>query len=209
MIGSQIYMNRLSKTTYLNGQLLLAMPNMTDPRFDHSVIYICSHTEDGAMGLVINAFATSIDFPELLEQLNINSDHDLSTDTSYLPASAQKEILLHSGGPVEMGRGFILHTADYVQESTLVISETVALTATIDIISAIAQGHGPKDYIISLGYTGWGKGQLEDEIMRNSWLHIEPDEQLLFHTDIDLKWPRAMAKLGVDISMLSSDVGNA
>ena len=199
------------KTTYLNGQLLLAMPNMTDPRFDHSVIYICSHNEDGAMGLVINATAVDIDFPELLDQLDIdnNSDLGLSTDTSYLSPKAQEEIILHSGGPVEMGRGFILHTADYVQESTLVISETVALTATIDILSAIAQGNGPKDYIITLGYTGWGKGQLEDEIMRNSWLHIEPDEQLLFHTDIDLKWSRAMAKLGVDITMLSSDVGNA
>jgi len=116
---------------------------------------------------------------------------------------------LHEGGPVESGRGFILHSADYVQETTLIISETIALTATIDILTAIAAGEGPQDYLIVLGFSGWGRGQLENEILRNSWLSIEADEELVFRTDLELKLPRAMAKLGVDISMLSSEFGTA
>ncbi len=199
------------KATYLDGQLLLAMPSMTDPRFDRSVIYICSHSEEGAMGLVINSSAVNIDFPGLLEQLDVAYNQE---DFSDEPLSTYKEeegeeVILHAGGPVEIGRGFILHTADYVQESTMIISETIALTATIDILAAIAQGTGPKNYIVALGYTGWGKGQLEEEISRNSWLNIEADEELLFRTDLELKWARAMAKLGVDITMLSTHAGNA
>lgn len=188
---------------YLNGQLLLAMPSMTDPRFAKAVIYICTHTEDGAMGLVINKPCDNIDFPDLLKQLSINT-YEKKDDQKKL-----KNISLHEGGPVESGRGFILHSADYVQETTLIISETVALTATIDILTAIADGEGPKDYLIALGFSGWGKGQLEDEILRNSWLTIEADEELVFRTDLDLKFPRAMSKLGVDISLLSSHFGTA
>lgn len=194
------------KATYLDGQLLLAMPGMTDPRFDHSVIYMCSHSEEGAMGLVINSPAVNIDFPGLLDQLDVTCDPQRGLSDANGEA---EEIILHAGGPVETGRGFILHTADYVQESTMIISETIALTATIDILAAIARGTGPANYIIALGYTGWGKGQLEAEINRNSWLTIEADEELLFRTDLDLKWARAMAKLGVDITMLSTHAGNA
>ena len=190
------------KASYLDGQLLLAMPNMTDPRFDRSVIYMCSHSEEGAMGLVINNCAVNIDFPGLLDQLDVDFDQQ---DAGH----EMQEVILHAGGPVETGRGFILHSADYIQDSTLIISETVALTATVDILAAIAQGEGPQNYIIALGYTGWGAGQLESEIQRNSWLNIEPDEELLFRTDLDLKWARAMAKLGIDISMLSTHAGNA
>jgi putative transcriptional regulator len=152
---------------------------------------------------VINSRAANIDFPGLLDQL------DVISDSKALSPLQEDEVLLHAGGPVEIGRGFILHTADYVQESTMVISETIALTATIDILAAIAQGTGPANYIVALGYTGWGKGQLEEEINRNSWLNIEADEELLFRTDLDLKWARAMAKLGVDITMLSMNAGNA
>lgn len=199
------------KATYLDGQLLLAMPGMTDPRFDRSVIYICSHSEEGAMGLVINSPAVNIDFPGLLDQLDVTcSPEDFPGDLRPTHTKeAKEEVILHAGGPVEIGRGFILHTADYVQESTMVISQTIALTATVDILAAIAQGTGPKNYIVALGYTGWGKGQLEQEIGRNSWLNIEADEELLFRTDLDLKWARAMAKLGVDITMLSTHAGNA
>lgn len=199
------------KATYLDGQLLLAMPGMTDPRFDRSVIYMCSHSEEGAMGLVINCRAANIDFAGLLEQLDVKFDpENLSGEQGKMSKTgAGEEVLLHAGGPVEVGRGFILHTADYIQNSTMVISETIALTATIDILSDIAQGTGPKNYIVALGYTGWGEGQLEEEINRNSWLNIEADEELLFRTDLDLKWARAMAKLGVDIAMLSSHAGNA
>ena len=190
--------------TYLTGHLLLAMPGMTDPRFNRSVIYICSHSDEGAMGLVINSVAANIDFPGLLEQL------DVEYDTGYLAGNGPEpqHITLHAGGPVETGRGFILHSSDYIQDSTLIVSETVALTATIDILSAIAEGRGPKNHIIALGYTGWGAGQLEEEIIRNSWLNCDADNDLLFDTDLELKWPRAMAKLGIDISMLSIFTGH-
>lgn len=188
---------------YLNGQLLLAMPSMSDPRFSKAVIYICTHTEEGAMGLVINKPCDNIDFPDLLKQLSIDT---LKKEANQ---KLMSDITLHEGGPVESGRGFILHSADYVQETTLIISETVALTATIDILTAIAEGEGPRDYLIALGFSGWGKGQLEDEILRNSWLTIEADDELVFRTDLELKFPRAMSKLGVDISMLSSHFGSA
>ena len=193
----------VTKKGYLNGQLLLAMPSMTDPRFSNTVIYICTHSEEGAMGLIINKSCDNIYFPDLLEQLSIgNSGQD--RNPKFL-----NSIPLHDGGPVEAGRGFILHSADYVQETTLIISETIALTATIDILTAIADGRGPRDNLIGLGFSGWGKGQLESEIRRNSWLTIEADEELVFRTELDLKFPRAMAKLGVNISMLSSQSGSA
>lgn len=193
----------MTKQGFLDGQLLLAMPSMTDPRFENAVIYMCTHTEEGAMGLVINKMCDNIDFPDLLSQLNI----DYSQDEQNLPTL--NKITLHEGGPVESGRGFILHSADYVQETTLIISETIALTATIDILTAIACGEGPQDYLIALGFSGWGRGQLENEMLRNSWLTIEADEELVFRTELDLKFPRALAKLGVDISMLSSQYGSA
>ncbi|WP_321394267.1 YqgE/AlgH family protein [Emcibacter sp.] len=195
----------MKKQGYLEGQLLLAMPGMADPRFDHSVIYVCSHNEEGAMGLIINKRTTSIDFPSLLDQLDIDVESSFSSNEAHL----SDPILLHAGGPVEIGRGFILHSADYVQDSTMIISETIALTATVDILSAIARGEGPQDYIVALGYSGWGAGQLEQELQQNSWLNIEADEELVFRTDLELKWPRAMAKLGVDVSLLSMDSGHA
>ncbi len=193
----------MTKEGFLSGQLLLAMPGMADPRFESTVIYICTHTEEGAMGLVINKQCENIDFPDLLNQLNIEHSKNNKKKEEL------NKILLHEGGPVESGRGFILHSADYVQESTLIISETIALTATIDILTSIAMNDGPQDYLIALGFSGWGRGQLENEIRNNSWLSIEADEELVFRTDIDLKLPRAMAKLGVDLSFLSSQFGRA
>ena len=204
ILSSNFYL-RITVTNkgYLNGQLLLAMPSMTDPRFAKAVIYICTHTEDGAMGLIINKPCDNIDLPDRVKQLSIqNIEKD--ANQKYL-----SQIPLHEGGPVESGRGFILHSADYIQETTLIISETIALTATIDILTAIANEVGPRDYLIALGFSGWGKGQLEDEILRNSWLTIEADDELVFRTDLDLKFPRAMSKLGVDISLLSSSFGSA
>lgn len=193
----------MAQQGYLSGQLLLPMPGMTDPRFENSVIYICSHSAEGAMGLVINTPCENIDFPELLDQLNIDHDHNIT------PKAQLKNIQLHEGGPVETGRGFILHSADYAQETTLIISETIALTATLDILSAIACGEGPLYYLIALGFSGWGCGQLENEIVRNSWLTIEADAELVFKTDLELKLSRAHAKLGINFSMLSSQFGNA
>jgi len=157
------------------------------------------------MGLVINSAATSIDFPNLLDQLEVDYD----PETLAKNEASGEDVTLYAGGPVEIGRGFILHSADYIQESTLIVSETVALTATVDILAAISAGKGPKNFMVALGYTGWGRGQLETEIKRNSWLNVEADEALLFRTDLDLKWPRAIAKLGIDITLLSSSSGNA
>jgi putative transcriptional regulator len=194
---------KLTNEGFLNGQLLLAMPGITNPQFESTVIYVCTHTEEGAMGLVINKQCENINFPDLLTQLNIDQSKNNKNKVEL------SKILLHEGGPVESGRGFILHSADYVQESTLIISETMALTATIDILTSIAIGDGPQDYLIALGFSGWGRGQLENEIRNNSWLSIEADEELVFRTDIDLKMPRAMAKLGVDLSLLSSQYGRA
>lgn len=187
----------MKEHSYLEGQLLLAMPNMTDPRFDRAVIYVCTHSEEGAMGLVINEPMPALTFAELLEQLEIDVVEPIS------------DIEVHRGGPVESGRGFVLHSADFVQDSTLVVSETLALTATVDVLRAIAQGSGPVNNLLALGYAGWGAGQIEAEIQQNAWLTVNADEEVIFHTELDDKWPRALAMLGVDISMLSSEAGHA
>lgn len=182
---------------YLTGRLIVAMPNMLDPRFARSVVYLCAHTEEAAMGLVVNRLIGSITFPDLLEQLDID------------PGAANSDIRVHFGGPVESGRGFVLHSTDYVQEGTLRVSEGVSLTATIDILRDMAAGKGPRQSLLALGYAGWGKGQLDAEIQANSWLHVDPDEALVFDRDLDDKWERAIAKLGFDFAMLSGDAGHA
>jgi putative transcriptional regulator len=185
------------RTSYLRGKLLLAMPNMGDPRFERAVICMCEHNEEGAMGIVVNQPSFDIEFSELMEQLEI----DLPTQ--------HEDISVFTGGPVEPNRGFVLHSADFTQESTLVVSEIVALTATVKILRAMAMGTGPNNSLLALGYAGWGPGQLESEIQQNAWLHTEIDTDLLFSTEADMKWPLAMAKLGVDVSMLSSTPGHA
>jgi len=183
--------------SYLEGQLLLAMPNMEDPRFDRSVIYICSHSKDGAMGLVVNEIMPEISFAELLDQLDIEVSGEVADTTVF------------RGGPVEAGRGFVLHSADYVQETTLIVSETLALTATVDILRAIADGSGPQHSLLALGYAGWGAGQIEEEIKNNSWMTVRADDEVIFYTEPDDKWARAMAMLGIDLSMLSNEAGHA
>lgn len=182
---------------YLSGQLLVAMPTMTDPRFERTVIYLCAHTEDGAMGLVVNKLLDSMTFEELMEQLEIEAPGPEDT------------IRVHSGGPVEAGRGFVLHTADFDHEGTMRVDDDVALTASIDILMAIANGTGPKNAILALGYSGWGPGQLEAEIQANGWLHVPSDEKLLFAADIDAIWSGAIAKIGFDAAMLSGEAGHA
>ena len=186
-----------STTGYLDGQLLVAMPTMTDPRFERSVIYMCAHTAEGAMGLVVNKELDTLTFPELLEQIGIE------------PVHVEDQIRVHFGGPVESGRGFVLHSADYVHDGTLMVDENIALTASVDILRAIAEGAGPRDRLLVLGYAGWGAGQLESEIQANGWLHVTPDRDLVFDGHLDTKWERAMAKLGVDFNMLSGDIGHA
>tara|TARA_R110002072_G_scaffold37226_4_gene109165 strand:+ start:411 stop:1001 length:591 start_codon:yes stop_codon:yes gene_type:complete len=184
-------------SSYLEGQLLVAMPSMGDPRFERSVIYICAHNEDGAMGLVINKLADSINFSALLEQLDITSKESCD------------HIKVHFGGPVEAGRGFVLHTAEYLQESSLQVDDKVALTATMDILKDIADGHGPKKSLLALGYAGWGPGQLDQEIQSNGWLNVDADNDLLFDSDLAHKWEKSIAKIGIDISSLSATAGHA
>ena len=183
--------------SYLTGRLIVAMPNMLDPRFTRTVIYLCAHNEDAAMGLVVNRLIGSITFPDLLEQLGIEN------------ADSDKDIRVHFGGPVESGRGFVLHSAEYQQEGTLQVSTDMSLTATVDILRDMAAGRGPRHSLLALGYAGWGRGQLDAEIQANSWLHVEPDEDLVFDDDLDGKWDRAIHKLGFDPTMLSGDAGHA
>ena len=186
-----------SSENSLAGHLLVAMPNMSDPRFERAVIYVCAHGEDGAMGLMINKLVDQITFPEMLEQLGIdNSD-------------VSEQIRVHFGGPVETGRGFVLHSTDYRQDSSMEVDSAIALTATVDILRDIAGGQGPRRSLLALGYAGWGPGQLDQEIQANGWLHVDPDEQLIFDTDLDDKWQRAIGKLGFDPFSLTGHFGHA
>jgi len=182
---------------FLTGQLLIAMPQMADPRFAQTVIYMCAHSDDGAMGLVINRPIDSISFPGLLKQLDIDAP------------DASDQIRVMFGGPVEGGRGFVLHSPDYVQDSTMMIEGAVGLTATMDILKAMATGSGPRRSLLALGYAGWAPGQLDHEIQANGWLHAPADSDLIFNDDVDSKWNRALASLGISSAMLSGDAGHA
>ena len=190
---------------YLDGQLLIAMPVMGDPRFERSVIYLCAHSSEGAMGIIVNRRAGSIDFPELLVQLEVIP----ATDLIQLPAQAGMVKVL-KGGPVETGRGFVLHSADFfIENSTLPIDEGICLTATLDILKAIARGKGPESAVLALGYAGWAAGQLENEIQENGWLHCPADSELIFGPDTEGKYGKALRKIGIDPGMLSSESGHA
>lgn len=189
----------------LEGQLLVAMPSMTDKRFARSVIYVCAHSDEGAMGLIVNQRASNISAPDLLERLGISTRGDDDAVTNELLA-----LSIQVGGPVETGRGFVLHSADYfAADSTLSIEQGVCLTATIDILKAIAKGTGPNRAILALGYSGWSPGQLESEIQANGWLNCPADPDIIFDDDLDTKYARAMAKIGIDLSHLVSDAGHA
>lgn len=194
-----------SGTTYLDGQLLIAMPVMQDERFARSVIYVCAHSPDGAMGIIVNRPAGSIDFPQLLRQLDIVADGV----PIQLPDDGETVKILR-GGPVETSRGFVLHSSDYaIEDATLPIDNGICLTATLDILKAIAQGTGPRRAVLALGYAGWAPGQLEQEIQDNGWLHCTADSDLIFGSDIDTKYDRALRKIGIDPGMLSSEAGHA
>ena len=190
---------------YLDGQMLIATPAMSDDRFARCLIYICAHSPEGAMGIVVNQPAANINFPDLLVQL------DVIPETHAIQVKAQREdIRVLKGGPVETGRGFVLHSADFfIENSTLPIDDGICLTATLDILKAIARGTGPANAILALGYAGWAPGQLESEIQKNGWLHCPADPELIFGTDIDQKYLKALRKIGIDIGMLSSEVGHA
>jgi putative transcriptional regulator len=171
---------------------------MLDQRFARSVIYLCAHSEDaGAMGLVINKLLDSLTMGELLAQLDISPSRIINSRP------------IHFGGPVEAGRGFVLHTSDYNEEATLLVDGNIAVTATLEIQRAIGKGRGPRRSLFALGYAGWAPGQLDAEIQANGWLSVAADDDIVFDPDQDGKWRRALAKLGIDLSMLSTDAGHA
>ena len=193
------------KRGYLDGQMLIAMPSMRDERFSRSLIYVCAHSSEGAMGIIVNQLAANVTFPDLLVQLDVIPAADLI----QLPQRAGAVKVL-KGGPVETGRGFVLHTADFfIENSTLPIDEGICLTATLDILKAIARGDGPVSAVLALGYAGWAPGQLENEIQENGWLHCSADSELIFGGDNEAKYGKALRKLGVDLGMLSSEAGHA
>jgi putative transcriptional regulator len=185
--------------TVLTGQLLVSMPQMHDPFFARSVVYLCAHSRDeGAMGLIINKTVESLTVAELYAQLQIE-----------MVARSDQPQLVHFGGPVATGHGFMLHSADYHAEGTLHISGEFAMTATRDILVAKGKGEGPRLSLLALGYAGWAPGQLDAEILANSWLVVAADTELVFESGDDSKWQRALAKLGISPEMLSGDSGRA
>ncbi|MFD1912698.1 YqgE/AlgH family protein [Halodurantibacterium flavum] len=182
----------------LSGKLLVAMPGMGDPRFERSVVFLCAHSDDGAMGLIVNKPAPEVKFTDLLDQLNIVRG----------PAAA--DIRVHFGGPAEHGRGFVLHSADYsANGSTLQVDDRIGMTGTLDILEDIARGTGPARSLLALGYAGWGPGQLEEEILQNGWLTCDAPIDLVFSGNNAAKWQDALGTLGIDPLTLSSAAGHA
>ena len=185
------------ETGYLTNQFLIAMPNLLDPSFFHSVTYICEHNENGAMGVIINQ-PVALTIGELMDQMGEEA-----------PAHLRDQKVIYRGGPVEVERGFILHRPIGHWESTLPITDDIGLTTSNDIISAMAKEEGPKDYLITLGYAGWGAGQLEAEIRENSWLSCESDPEIIFQTNPDQRWEAAASLIGIDIHQLTGEAGHA
>lgn len=185
-------------TGELTGKLLIAMPQLTDTRFQQSLIYICGHDEQGAMGIVINRAIETHTLSELMKQLNLDGDF------SHL-----EEELVFFGGPVEIGRGFVLHSNDYHQEGTVEVGPEISLTATLDILDSIAQDKGPKQRLCALGYAGWSAGQLENEIQSNCWLQSEATPQMLFEVTPEARWEKALENMGIQPELLSIDAGHA
>ncbi len=182
----------------LSGKLLVAMPGMGDPRFEKAVILICAHSAGGSMGLIVNKPAPGVDVVDLLEQLNIPK------------AEAGRDIRVHFGGPVEHGRGFVLHSGDYAtNDSTLKVGDRFGMTATLDVLEELASGRGPETALLMLGYSGWGPGQLEEEILRNGWLTCDATPDLVFALDSSRKWSKALGSLGIDPTGLSAAAGRA
>jgi putative transcriptional regulator len=186
-----------AETGLLTGQLLIAMPAMNTPHFSQAVIYLCAHTPEGAMGIVLNRPLATPSFDDLLEQLDV------------APVPPVRRIELCRGGPVDNARGFVLHTADWTGDGSLVVDDRVALTASLDVLKAIADGGGPKRGFLALGYAGWGPGQLDQEMQNNAWLSAPASVDLMFDSEHGTKWRRAMAILKVDPILLSDTAGHA
>ncbi|SFU03770.1 putative transcriptional regulator [Sedimentitalea nanhaiensis] len=182
----------------LTGKLLIAMPGMGDMRFGHSVVFLCSHGDEGAMGLIVNKPAQDVRLSHLLEQLDIQ------------PEPPGRDMTVHFGGPVESARGFVLHTPDYASNlQSMAVSKQFSMTATLDILEDIAVGNGPRRALMMLGYAGWGPGQLEAEIAMNGWLTADADSDLVFAMGDEHKWGAALNLLGVDPLTLSASAGHA
>ena len=184
--------------SFLEGKLLIAMPGMSDERFAQTVIYMCAHSSKGAMGIVINKPIQGLSFPDVMKQLQIET------------SSHGEDFPILYGGPVETGRGFVLHSGDYeASESTLPVSADISLTATLDILKAMAEGRGPRHALFALGYAGWAPGQVETEFRANGWLHCDADSSIVFGPDPDAKWAMALARLGIGPSGLVAEMGRA
>jgi putative transcriptional regulator len=188
----------LSEQKFLTGQLLIAAPQIVDPRFSHTVILMCGHDTNGAMGIILNRLIDGLTLKDLLQQFDLHNPDILQVSTP-----------IHFGGPVEMGRGFVLHSVDYLTDSSIKISNNIALSSTLEILSLVSQGNGPKEKIIALGYAGWSTGQLEAELQKNSWLQAEADFDIIFSSDLPGMWRKALNKLGVDPTLLSPETGHA
>jgi len=183
---------------FLSGQLLIAMPGIGDPRFERSLILLCAHDQDHAMGIAVNQPVEGLTLPDLLERLEVKARDDLPDDSVLL------------GGPVQTERGFVVHTDDFQSDHSLRVDGGLTLTTTREVLEAMGRGDGhPRRAILALGYAGWGAGQLEQEIRHNVWLTVEPDEALVFDDDYDTKWTRAVAKLGIDPNFLGAEAGRA
>ncbi len=184
--------------THLTGKLLIAMPDMADPRFAKSVIYICAHSDEGAMGLIVNKPQLQISFTDLLDQMQLPH------------GTATPDIRVHTGGPVETARGFVLHSTEYTSgQGTLEVGGGISMTATMDVLEDIAAGRGPAQAMLALGYAGWGPGQLEQEILQNGWLTCDPRDDIIFGRTNGDKWSSALKSLGIDPLLLSATAGHA
>lgn len=185
------------ENAYLEGQVLVAMPGMPDPRFARTVIFLCAHSENGAMGIVVNRIVDDIDYAGLMRQLKIDG------------VSRKAKRRVHYGGPVETSRGFVLHSDDYRSDGTLAVKGGFALSSTIEVLRAIAEDKGPRQSLLALGYAGWAPGQLDSEIQANGWLNVAADEDLVLGPGLDDKWNRAIKKIGIDPFKLSVESGHA
>ena len=202
MLNITIYYRKIIKNKNiqimnLTGQLLISMPSLQDERFFKTVIYLCAHSKDGAMGIIINKKIDYDLYPDLLEQLGIDKPLD------------NKKLFVRYGGPVESGRGFILHSDEIIQKESLTIDSGIALTSTAEFFENLSKGKGPKNSIFALGYAGWGAGQLEKEIIANSWMTLSTDSKFLFDEEVNNKWSQAYNLLGIDPNKLSHHSGNA
>jgi putative transcriptional regulator len=186
----------MNQATYLTNQFIIAMPNLADPNFSHTVAFLCQHNQDGALGIVINR-PTDMKLGEIFKQMDIK-----------VIAPATAEIPVFAGGPVQQDRGFVVHTGGGDWHATMAVSETISLTTSRDVLEAIAAGEGPEQYLIALGYAGWGAGQLEKEIMDNAWLNTPYGKEVLFDTPVNLRWNAAAEQIGIDINQLTAPAGH-